>query len=47
MSMDRALILVRDAVALSRSRLPKEVNDPVIDRKGKSDGSPFIWILVT
>jgi len=44
MSMDRALILVRDAVALSRSRLPKEVNDPVIDRKGKSDGSPFMVI---
>jgi multidrug efflux pump len=43
-SMDRALILVRDAVALSRPRLPKEVREPTVERKAKADGVPFMVI---
>lgn len=47
-SMDRALISVRDAVGLARWYLPKEVKDPVIERKTTtSSGSvPFFVIAL-
>lgn len=43
-SMDQAMIAVRDAVSLARARLPTQVKEPLIERKTKSDGPPFIVI---
>ncbi|WP_032112492.1 efflux RND transporter permease subunit [Candidatus Paracaedibacter symbiosus] len=45
-SMDQAMISVRDAVGLARGQLPQQVKDPVIERKTKSDGPPFIVIAL-
>jgi multidrug efflux pump len=46
-SIERALIAVREAINLARSNLSKEVRDPVIQRKGQSDGPPFIEITLS
>jgi multidrug efflux pump len=41
--MDQAANDVRDRVARARSRLPTEVNDPVV-AKTEADSRPFLWI---
>lgn len=43
-SMDQAMIAVRDAVGLARGQLPSQVKEPLIERKTKTDGPPFIVI---
>lgn len=43
-SMDQAMIAVRDAVALARGQLPSQVKEPVIERQTQSNGPPFIVI---
>lgn len=43
-SMDQSLINVRDGIGLARAMLPKEVKDPVVERRTKSDGPPFMAI---
>lgn len=46
-SMDRAMIATRDAISLAKVYLPKEVLEPIIQRKTKENGIPFMWIAVT
>ncbi|MBM3468860.1 MAG: efflux RND transporter permease subunit [Alphaproteobacteria bacterium] len=46
-SVDRTLIAIRDAIGLARPDLPKEILEPVVQQKIKSDGPPFIAISVS
>lgn len=41
-NIDQAMTNVRDAVSLARGQLPQQVNEPIIERKTKTDGPPFI-----
>ena len=41
-NIDHAMTNVRDAVSLARGQLPQQVNEPIIERKTKTDGPPFI-----
>jgi multidrug efflux pump len=43
-SVDRALIAIRDAIGLARSDLPRDIPEPVVQQKTKTDGPPFIAI---
>jgi len=43
-SVDRALIGVRDAIGLARSDLPKDMPEPVVQQKTKSNGPPFMAV---
>lgn len=45
-SIDQAMTQVRDAIGLARGQLPLEVREPIIERKTKSDGMPFIAIAL-
>ena len=42
--MNQALMDVKDALGRARGMLPKEVKEPVVERKGKSDGMPFMVV---
>lgn len=42
--INQALMDVQGALGRVRGMLPKEVKEPMIERKGKSDGMPFIVI---
>lgn len=45
--LDRSLALIRDALSLAKNDLPKEVKDPVIERKTASTGGvPFFAISI-
>jgi multidrug efflux pump len=46
-SVERALIAVRDAIALARSELPKDIPEPVVQQRTKSNGPPFMAISVS
>ncbi len=47
-SVDRAMILVRDALSLARQDLPKEINEPIVKRNAeRMSGPPFMAILIT
>ncbi len=41
-SIDKSLIAIREAIGLAS--LPKDVKPPVVERKTKSDGMPFILL---
>jgi multidrug efflux pump len=44
-SIDQALISIRDAIGIAKRDLPMDdVEEPVVERKTKSDGMPFIVI---
>lgn len=43
-NVDKALILVRDAVSLAKAQLPKEAFEPVVMRHLKSEGLPFMAV---
>ena len=43
-SLDQALIAVRDGVGMARAQLPKEVRDPLVERKSQSSGLPFMVV---
>lgn len=45
-SVERALIAIRDAIGLAHSELPRDVLEPVVQPKTKSDGTPFMAISV-
>ena len=42
--MNQALLDVQGALGRVKSMLPKEVHEPSVERKGKSDGMPFMVI---
>ena len=52
-NIDQAMTNVRDAVGLARGQLPQQVNEPIIERKTKTDGPHLLswrwnqqrWIL--
>lgn len=44
--IDQALIMVRDAIGLARSKLPNEVREPIVERRAKSDGIPFMAVAI-
>jgi multidrug efflux pump len=46
-SVERALIAVREAISLAKADLPKEILEPNVQQKTKSDGPPFMAISVT
>lgn len=46
-NIDRALSAVRDAVGMAKSMLPRDAFDPVVKRKSKEDGAPFMAISIT
>lgn len=45
-STERTLAAVRDAISMAKPSLPKEVKEPVIERKIKSSGPPFIGVAI-
>lgn len=46
-SLDRGMILVRDALSLARNQLPKDVKEPTVKRNADRDtGPPFMAIMV-
>lgn len=45
-SVERALIEVREAIELARADLPKEILEPVVRQKTKTDSTPFMGISV-
>jgi len=46
-SIDRALIEVRDAIQQAKSELPKEVKEPEVRRGEEAEGFPFISIAIS
>lgn len=40
--IDRSLLAIREAIGLARAQLPKDINDPLVERKTVSGGMPFI-----
>jgi multidrug efflux pump len=45
-SMDRALIVTKDAIGLARSHLPDQVKEPIVSKAGSNDGPPFMAICL-
>ncbi len=46
--MDRAMVLVRDAISIAKDRFPKTVKEPVIQKQGKGGGGfPFLGIALS
>jgi multidrug efflux pump len=45
-SIERAMIAVREAIEVARSELPKEITEPVVQQKTKSDSTPFMALSV-
>jgi multidrug efflux pump len=41
-SMDRALIAVKDAIGMAKADLPEQVKDPIVLRGAKNQGAPFM-----
>ncbi|MBX9977844.1 MAG: efflux RND transporter permease subunit, partial [Alphaproteobacteria bacterium] len=47
-SVDRAMILVRDALSLARQDLPKDVKEPIVKRNAERDsGPPFMAVMIS
>ena len=46
-SVEGALIDIREAIGLAQPELPKEILEPIIQQKTKSDGTPFMAISVS
>lgn len=47
-SVDRAMILVRDALSLARDFLPKDVREPTVKRNAeRNSGPPFMAVLIS
>lgn len=44
-NLDQAMTAVRDAVALAQNQMPKEVRDPLIERKTPSHGGPPFFVV--
>jgi multidrug efflux pump len=45
-SMDRALLAAREAVSKARGLLPKDIEEPIVQRQVNTDGPPFIGIML-
>ena len=45
-SIDQAIIALRDAISAAKNNLPRDVLEPIIQRKTKSDGPPFIALSI-
>ncbi len=45
-SIDRSLIAIRDAIGLAKGNLPKEIRDPIVERKTQSNGPPFMAVSI-
>lgn len=44
-NLDQAMVSIRDAISLARGSLPKDVNEPVIERMGPSNGGPPFFMV--
>lgn len=45
-SMDRALLSIREAIGLARAQLPKDMKEPLVERQVQSNGMPFMAIAL-
>ena len=45
-NLDQAIMDVREAIGLARNRLPEKVKEPLVERKSKTEGFPFIVIAL-
>ncbi len=46
MSMDRALIAVKDAIGLAKAKLPEQAKESIVERNAKSQGPPFMAVCL-
>jgi len=45
-SIDRALLAIREAISRARNQLPQEVKEPVVERQTVSDAMPFLIVAL-